>query len=301
MVYVPRKPRTTKYVRKGSKGVRTSTYTKRKRTASTYRGRQATIAKMIRSVGETKYKGFKIIDDAPSSIQTGAQTFFNGYDFGNTTDQTGFVTLAATLFPTDILNGASYNTREGMHMYLCKTTAKLRVAMNPFDNQNMSQTQLGKSFGTFRVIICRQRREFTQTGYLAAVNQTLFRDENGGYFGHSTSGITINDLTMAPVNLKNFELFKDVKFQLSPPAMFVAHDSQNDAGYSGPSGKYPHMKDIDFTITHNKKCEYNNTSNEPENYNSHYYVIVYGGSPTREGSVNNWETTIRGTTTALDN
>lgn len=257
------------------------------------------LAATARMIGETKYKGFKTIDDAPESIQSGAQTFYNGYDLGGTTVQTGFATLGAFKFGEQTSTPGK-GLREGMTMYMLKTSGHLRVAMTPFDNQNMSTTQLGKSFCTFRVLMVRMKRAYMPTGQYASINTSLFLNEHGDTIGHATPGVTINDITMCPVNKKSFHVIQDVKFNLSPPAMFVAHDTNNDAGYSGPSGRYPHMRDIYFSLRHNRKVEFSNSTDEPITMDPHFYLVVYGGSPTREGSVNNWETVIRGTTTALD-
>jgi len=291
MPTIPRKPRTTTYRRRGSKGVRSTVAPPRRTPARfnysrrTYR-KNLSVAKTLAQFSEKKYKPFTAQDEvAPTNIQIGAQSYFMGFVGGVNSPSTwsGFVPIRGFQYP----QGSGDSQRDGRYMYLNNSTINCSIHMNASE-RNQSPTQ-------FRVLVFKARRALTPTGVSYDPARTLFLAPDGDATGHAVAGVNGTDLMLQPSNKRNWVILKDTKFTLQSP---MASPSSETSSFQG---KYASLKEMRINLYHKAKASFNNSTEEPEDFDFHYGMVIYSSSVARDQPSNTWEFNLRGTTTAFDN
>lgn len=237
-------------------------------------------------VMEKKLAALTNLDEAaPSPIAVGAQAYKYNIALGSSAPPTwsgGFTAIGGFTYP----QGTDNNERDGRYMYLDHTTMSLSVHMNASERLTAPVQ--------FRVIVFRARRVTTPTGISYDPNLRLLLAPNGNAYGPGTAGVNYNDLFLQPTNKRDWIIVKDTRFTLSP---FLADGTQNTAAWQG---KYPNYRTMRIKLNHKKKTSFQNTSNEPDDYDYHYGVTIIAGSVGRDNIANGWEVNLRGTTTAID-
>jgi len=222
---------------------------------------------------------------APSAIQTGAQAYYYAFTGGSVSPPawTGFNALAGFAYK----EGTASNERVGKYMFLDHTTLNMSVHMNQ-SSQNQPPTQ-------FRVIVFKARRAMTPAGFTNDPGKTMFLNPAGGEIGHLVNNVNGNDLMLLPTNKRKFIIVQDRKFTLQAP---MAQSTGETASFQG---KYPTYKQMRIMLNHKAKTAFQNTSNEPQDYDFYYGVLIYASNVARDIRADQWEVNLRGTTSAFDN
>lgn len=290
---VPRKPRTTRYVRKGNVGVRSSypqavstgrmplrTRVNRKRIR---KGKK--ITQMLVPYAESKLSGVSSLNEAvPSSIQLGSQVYKYTFVLGNISPSSwsGFNALGGFSFS----QGVDIASRIGNYMYLKNTTLNLSIHMNSTSDHQMP-TQ-------FRMIVFRTRRSNSPAGVSYDPDKSLFLNQVGDRFGAGTSLINGNDLMLQPLNRRDFIVVCDKRFTLQ-------NQLENDSIVTARGGVfYPTYKMFRVNLKHNAKVHFSTGASEPNDFDFHYGVAIYAARIGRDQNAANWEVNLRGTTSATD-
>ena len=215
---------------------------------------------------------------APAPIQTGALAYMLNFTLGGVPSAwSGFTDLEGMTFPA----GTQSNQRVGSYIYLKKSHLNLEIDMkNPGPS---------KSPVEFRVIVYKARRLAYPAGQTRDPATSLFLNEEGGDFGHTTSGVNGTDLMIQPLNKRIYTIKSDTKFVLSPP--------WNTVGYSG---HYPVLKRMSIDLPFYTKCHFEN-STKPTDVDYHWAISIYARSVDKDSSANDWEVNTRGNTQYLDN
>lgn len=293
MPVIPRKPRTTRYVRKGSRGVARPAYNSVKQSVPLrFKSGRKSYKKNRRYMGvstgvvEKKLSALTDYNESlPSAIAIGAQAFKWYGVMGAVAPSTwsgGFNTLGGFEFP----QGTGNNDRDGRYMFLNKTSMTLSVHMNASPRLSAPVQ--------FRMIIFRARRVTTPTGVSYDPNLRLMLKPNGDAFGAGTGGINFNDLYFQPTNKRDWIIVGDKKFTLSP---FLEDGTLATAAWQG---KYPNFKLFRLSLNHMIKSSFSNVDNQPDDYDYKYGVAIFAGCIGRDQFATGWEVNLRGTTSAID-
>lgn len=290
---IPRKPRTTRYVRSGDKGIRSSYPTKvstgrmplRTRSGRKTIRKNKRVSKMLTPYAESKLSGVSSLNEAsPSSIALGAQAYKYTFCLGNFTPGTwgGFGALGGFAYP----QGVDITSRVGNYMYLKNTTLNLSVHMNQtIDHQMPTQ---------FRMIVFRARRASSPAGVNYNPDQTLFLNQTGDRFGAGTALVNGNDLMLQPLNRRDWIIVSDKRFTLQ-------NQLQPESSVTARGGVfYPTYKMFRINLKHNAKVHFSTGSSEPNDFDFHYGVAIYAARIGRDQNATGWEVNLRGTTSAND-
>lgn len=291
---IPRKPRTTRYVRSGNKGIRSAYPTKvstgrlplRTRVGVRNVRKNKKISRMMNTYAETKLSALTQLNEAnPVPIQPGSLPYKATYVLGTTQPSgwTGFNPLGGFAFP----QGTGVTDRVGNYMYLKNTTINMRVDMNAV-NLHAYPTQ-------FRVIVFRQRRGSSPAGISYNPDTALFLNESGGRFGSGVIGTLGYDLMTQPTNKRDFIIVCDKKFILQNQLAEVSEATARGGVF------YPTSKSFRFSLKHNKKANFIEAgSQEPTDFDYHYGIAVYASRIGQDDAATDWELNLRGTTSAND-
>ncbi len=215
----------------------------------------------------------------PSPIQTGALAHMLNFTLGGIPAAwSGFTDLEGMSFPT----GTGSNQRVGSYIYLKKSHLNLEIDMK---NPGPSKTPV-----EFRVIVYKARRLAYPAGQTRDPATSLFLNEEGGDFGHATSGVNGTDLMIQPLNKRIYTIKSDTKFVLSPP--------WNTVGYSG---HYPVLKRMSIDLPFYTKVHFHPTTLQPTDVDYHWAISIYARSVDKDSSANDWEVNTRGNTQYMDN
>lgn len=295
MAYYRRTTRTTRPVRK-TLGRKKTTYGRKKfvspgkilprynASRSRYYKNRA-INSMLNKFAENKLNGLTAINEQnPSPIQLGALAQQISLVLGDIPSQwSGFTNLDGIA----ISQGTQAGQYIGDYAYFCKSTVSLEIDMKKPDTTGTAYPPL-----EFRVIVGKARRSVYPSGITKDSAKTLFLDEEGNEFGAGSSGKNGTDLMRLPLNKRAYTILKDNKFCLSPLL-----DASTATGYTG---RYPPMKRMLISLPHYKKVHMNSTTSKPDDYDYHWFIIIYARSLNKDESAGQWELNLRGTTSWKD-
>lgn len=230
-------------------------------------------------------------ESGPLPIQLGALAYFKAFVLGDNVPATWSGSFQ-TLQGISCIQGDLSTQRTGNYVYLNKTHMTVEIDMgNNIENNVVHE---------FRAILFKERRATDPVGVSKNPANSLFIDEIGGPIGHETSGINGTDLMSQPLNKRDWVIMYDKKFLLSPSQTIPTFEYQA-AGYSG---KYPVFKRIVFNMPHKIKARYppeGANLTEPVNYDYRYGVLIYARAIGKDQGAGNWEVSVRGTTSFMDN
>ena len=175
-----------------------------------------------------------------------------------------------------------------MDVYLNKTVINIQIDTNASGTSNIQHPTMD-----YRLIVFKSKFEYLSGG-TSDPSTKLFLNTVNQPIGHATSGVTGFDLCTQPLNRRQFIILKDSKFTLSRPAVAMA--GSTNAFTSGWSSKYPCSKKLTLTMPHKKRARYNESTDQPSNYNPAWSFIVYSRSHGMDNTASAWEISIRGTT-----
>lgn len=297
---VPRRPRTTKYVKAAGRSVgvltrKKTTYTRKKYPARLSGSRAnynlaKQVSRIMNRVSENKLVPLLNSNEvAGVPIQVGALAYTKSFTLGTIPSVWSGITGLSSLSGMSFVAGTGHQQRIGRYIYLQKTHMTLELDMN-VDESYMVPTE-------FRVICFKAKRGNNPSGITNRFDQTLFISPAGLDFGHNTSGINGTDLIVQPLNKKDWQIRFDKRFMLSNPAMANSSGSLQTAY----SGKYPVMKRMTFDLPFYSKCEVDNVTTEPMDVDTNYVVVIYARTLAKDAFASKWEVSTRGTTTFKDN
>lgn len=254
---------------------------------------------MMNSIAETKLLALNRQNQAaPAEIQPLNKAYYKAFVLGS--KPAAWTGIYNGLGGISIAKGDDSNTRDGNYVYMQKTHVSMTIDTIPQSiNGDRPPMQ-------FRVIVGMSKRGLTPAGYTRDPTASLFLQEGGSHFGHTSSGVTGTDLMMQPLNKRDYYIKSDRKFTLSSPSVSinsaVVGQTSNYAGYTG---KYATTKNMVFDLGHYKKTRYGDSGtfqNLPEDLNTSWFVIIYARSQQESQglSANDWEVNLRGNTSFKD-
>lgn len=231
-------------------------------------------------------------EDTPSAIQTLAKVYNYNVLVG-TSLPIGWTGSYTPIGGTRIPQGDGINSRDGNVVYLQNTRVRLTVDMKVPDT---GTSNVVKPPHQFRVIVFKSKIKYLKGG-THDPGTSLFLNETDARFGVTTSGVNGNDLFMFRTNKRDYRIQSDFKFTLSMPSVSSVNEGgtgANDIRYfTGYSGKYPTQKMLDITLPHNRKVNYDNSNNEPENYNPAWCIAIIARCQGQDEIASFWEASVR--------
>lgn len=239
------------------------------------------IGSMLSKFSETKIIACKNQDQiTPVAIQTGAQAYFTAFNIGLNPTDSNFNPIGGI----QITQGVDADNRVGDYVYLRKTHITLKVEM--INANTVTPTQ-------FRIIVFKGRRSNNPYFTSPSAQSTLFLQPDGLKAGHITSGLTGLDLMMLPLNKRDWVIKFDKRFTMQNYNQL----SQSTAIYN----HYPCFKDFKMNLPYYAKTKYGGSNNLPIDLDYRWNIIIYSHNVSRETSSEDFECTLRGTTTYQDN
>ena len=248
-----------------------------------YRRNKALSSKMS-SMSETKLISLSQMRNVvPLAIQGGVnvKAYYSSYIL--TSLPPGWDPYMNNLGGIQTTQGLGGHNRIGDYIYLKKTHMVFQIDMNETSNYTAPIE--------FRFIVAKARTGVLPVGYTYTPKTTLFLKEDGSPQGHGTSGIDGTDLMLQPLNKRDWVIYKDHKFTLTTP----------DTAGGGMNYFYPSRKNIFLNLPHYAKTRINTSTNLPEDLDTHYVVMIYASSIGKDRPADDWEVSVRGTTSFTDN
>lgn len=241
-------------------------------------------AKKANPISETKLLTLKRYDElAPAPIQTLALAHMINFTLGGVPSSwTGFTDLQG-MQPSA---GTGSNQRIGSYIYLKKSHLNLEIDMKESGTKSSMPTE-------FRVIVYKARRLAYPAGQTRDPGTSLFLNEEGGDFGHATSGVNGTDLMVQPINRRLYTVKSDKKFMMSNPQNIAA-------GSASYSGHYPCMKRMSIDLPFYVKAHFED-STKPTDVDYHWVVAIYARSLDKDVAADAFEVNTRGNTQYTDN
>ena len=230
--------------------------------------------------GPVHYKNF-ILGDAPADW-TGPIGSTIGPNYNS---------LGGYSFP----QGTGSNGRIGRYMFLERCNMNMTISLTSVQSRNTQPTQ-------FRVLLYKFKRN-DALGKIGNPNSDLFMNSEGGQLGVNTffdngasPGSASFTLMNAIVNKKNYEVFKDETFVLTPQTTIPMGGGYVPLSHSGNIQKH-----FQFVLNHNEKTAFDGSS-KPVDLQYQYAITILSApmGDLNQLGLNEWRTSIRGTVSALD-
>lgn len=290
MVAYVRRARTTTRTYRPRKTIKKTrgTYTRKKLPSRFMGGAKKTykstknFVKKINPIAESIYVPITQVNEATPTFEIGTtKTYYQGWTLGSTVPNwNNFEALGGMT----VAQGSGTNERSGQWGYLKKTHLKMSIDMKPNTATGSSEPIV------FRLVIFKARPSMRQFGNSYSPGASLFYDEAGQEFGYDTAGINAGDINLQPLNVRRWCIYKSQKFTLTPPG----------EGVSGSANSYyKSRKEISIDLPFYRKVRFN-ASNEPQDIDTHYGIMVFATSIAKFNDANRYEVNIRGTTTLCD-
>lgn len=185
---------------------------------------------------------------------------------------------------------ANSSVRNGSYIYLAKSTVSISIDTKQTTAATQQPTQ-------FRVVVCKARRANGPVGTNPPQpDGNLFLDSSGKATSYKVTGFNGMDIMLQPLNKRDWVILKDTKFTLSN---WVAAGT-GGAGTSGYTGFYGNMKEIRLSLPYYKKTHYRDSDNLPSDLDYNYAIMIFARSLDQTSVADNWEASVRGTTSYKD-
>lgn len=221
------------------------------------------VTRALSQVAETFYNPLaSVVDSSINGSTNSGDVKFKGLTVGQTVPShlTGYTAL----------NGMDFSTANGKYVYLKKGQALITIEMD--------STATADSLTYVRLIMFKNKRAVSPAGSTADPNTSLFLNNDGTFFGHSSSNFEDKLAMNSLLNKQNFIIYRDHKMILSNPRI----TPDGDRAYSG---KYPVMKQFKFDMPFYKKTALKG-DNTPSDVDYHWNIVAYvttqngAGTPT---------------------
>ena len=221
----------------------------------------------------------------PAPIHPTSKCFYKAFVVG--TKPASWTGTFTNLGGVSISKGTASTNRDGNYVYMKKTHISLNIDMMNTGGTNQPPTQ-------FRIIVAKSKRGNTPAGYTIDPTTSLFLNEGGTHFGHSSTLADGTDIMLQPLNKRDFFIKYDRKILMSTPL---------DSATAGYTGKYACTADRFFNLGYWKKTRYEDSgtfADLPSDLDTSYFIIIYARSVEKAQSANDWECNLRGTTSFSD-
>jgi len=270
-MYVPRKKRTTKYVRKGNKGVRKQVRRPVPSRLIPSRTRTAVsreVAKQINSVAENKFVG-RIGDCLAPIPKPGGGVAKLNYCLFNTGEalpagvSTDFTPMKCFTYPVA--------DRDGRYLYLKHALQHFEIQMLPRDTNS---TSVLNSTTQFRFMVVKQKQYANRLGTVSSPNSSLFLAPDNKEFGLADTSATNIMYSGQPINRRTWTVYQDRRFTLTAPsATFFDSTGITEQSVNVAHEKYPVKKSIKFKLPVSAKILYG-TGDIPIDIDTQWLVII---------------------------
>lgn len=246
-----------------------------------------TINSFIRNtIGETKLLPLTDVKELqPIPIYTGAGAYMANFNIGTT--PVGW-TSYNSIGGDQIIQGNASNERIGNYVYLRQSTLNIIIDMqNNIENNVLHE---------FRFIVFKSRRANSPAGLQYSPSQALFLKNTGDALGVESPG-PVDEIVyfLALTNKRNFVIYKDQRFILSPPQT-IPEGTETASGFNS---KYPSSKRMLLKLPHMAKTNYNN-SNIPTDLDTKYGICILSRPIGTLGNrADNWEVSILSSCTSF--
>ena len=220
-------------------------------------------------------------ENAPKTIQTGAIAYYSPYIMTNLPP--GWDSNFNVLNGIQTTQGLGGSNRVGDYVYFKKTHLAFQIDIN--------ETSTYQPPVEFRMIVAKPKGAVLPAGFTYTPSTTLFLSNTGTPIGHTTAGINGMDLMLQPLNKRDFVIHTDKKFTLSSPS----------TGGAGMQYYYPSRKNCLVNLPYYGKTRINTANGLPEDLDTHYFIIFYASAIGKDRPASNWEVSVRGTTSFMDN
>ncbi len=248
-------------------------------------------ANSISKFSETKLIPCESFNNVQPTPNAGVETTRVGFILQSV--PTGWDPQLKNLGGIIVAPGVEGQQRVGNYVYYKKTHLTGRI--------DMTFTTTPKPPVQFRMVICKSRQSVMPAGRTELPGGSLFLKPDGarqGYLSTGSSAMVSLDYESAPLNKRDWVIYKDTRFILSHP---MRPDS--DGGNVGYSGKYPVRRNFTCNLNHYKKTRISAPpQNDPEDYDAHYLIYIFATSIGDAGAVaDQWTVSTRATTSYVDN
>lgn len=190
--------------------------------------------------------------------------------------------------------GDNRDERNGDYIYGKKLLLNLYLQMVQTSENNTARNAVPIRF---KVLVIKNRRSKAPYGTFKDPDKSLFLQPNGDEIGANTGLITqqmkVDDFIGAPLNKKNFMVYKHYNFWLSPPQL-IQTGAADEVGFTSQK-QYPMSKNIKMTLPVWSKLHYDNTSNNPDDYDGHYKILIYAMNQPSPDNASYWSSSLRST------
>ncbi len=268
---VPRRARTTTYMKKGNKGVRAPpAYRAPGRTRAPSRTRVAVtreIARQLNRVAENRYIGAHKECIKPTAKPAGSQLI--SYVLLNS-GQTLPTAVSSSFTPMDLFTYPQVD-RTGRYLYVKSASCKFNIQTIPVeaDDLNLLATPIN-----FRMIIVKQKQYNNRLGNVSSPDRSLFLSPDNESFGLADTTKFEQEYEHQPINKRHWMVYKDQRFTLMPPATnIIDADPALPVTNTATSGRFPSVKNFNFNLPMNAKVLYED-GDHPLDIDSQWLIII---------------------------
>jgi len=289
-------------------------YTKKRASANTYPKKKTNVArqvsKLLANYGENKFRGSSLVCLPPVPKPAGSQPI--SYCFVNTgRDISGLLPEFISGNSLDLFKyeqGDDDNQRVGNSMFIRNTHIKGEIQMLPVKTNSDGSASLNATTD-FRMMVVKANRKYNPFGKFPDPGKQLLLTTENGSIGYDNTGTSNYAYFNQPINKRQFLVYKDIKFTLSPPSVLLDSDGSGIESVNLQNPKYAIKRKFDFKLPVNRKCHFNSDpstgdTERPTNLDGNWMIIVqavpsaYCDASTQPNR--SWTMSIQGTTTARD-
>lgn len=260
------------------------------------------VSKQLSNYAENKFQGFAGSCLAPQPKPAGSQPIT--YKFLNAGESmAGILPEFAT--PMDLFKfpqGDQNDQRQGNNMYIRQSYLKMEIQMLPVNVTSLASTLNATT--EFRLMVVKANRKYNKFGKFPDPGQRLFLNTQNDAFGYDSTTASVFLNMNQPINKRDFLVYCDKKFTLSPPTAVLDDDTTgNFSNVQNP--RYAIKKQLNVKLPVWKKSHFDNDSNTPDNLDTQWMIIVQAVPSAYCDAVStepnrNWALTVYGTTSARD-
>jgi len=286
---------------------------KSRASANTYPKKATTVARQVSkamsSYGENKFRGDSILCLPPTPKPVGSQPLT--YAFINTGRSIAGIlpefTAGNTLDLFKFPQGDGSNERNGNSMFIRHTHLKGEIQMLPVQANSANSAALNSTV-EFRMMVVKANRKYNPLGKFPDPGKQLFLTTENDSIGYDNVGTSVYAYMNQPINKRQFLVYKDTKFTLSPPSVLLDSDSSGIESVNLQNSKYPIKKKFSLKLPINRKCQFSSDSTadqeRPTNLDGEWLVIIQAVPSAycdaQVSATKSWALNIQGTTTARD-
>lgn len=260
------------------------------------------VSKQLSNYAENKFQGFSGGCLTPVAKPAGAQpltyVFMNaGVSIAGTLPE---FTAARAMKLFNFPQGDGNTQRNGDYMYLRQSYLKFEIQMLPVFSETTPQAYNATT--DFRFMVVKANRKYNKFGKFPDPGKDLFLDTQNGGFGYDGTTASTFLYQNQPINKRDFLVYCDKRFTLSPPAVVIS-DTQFNDNTSLQNPRYAIKKRINVKLPCWKKTHFDGDS--PDNIDTQWMVICQAVPSAYCDAIDtepnrSWTLSAYGTTTARD-